>query len=431
MRHIIAQNLPLERRDILAEHFQKTAHPLPPPAGEERWRRWFSGPARHHEPGMPIAAQLAVVVIGFRAQPGLVDAVASLLSQDIVPEIVVVNSGGGGAAGLLGRFAERIRIIDIEQPLRVGAARNIGIDASMAPYVAFLAGDCRARPGWVGARLKLHEKGARAVASAIAVPEHSALAIAAHLTLFGLRSPQVHAAQALRYGVSYAREVFGAHGYFNTAMRIAEDSMFSRRLGRRVFPAWAPQVQTEHKNPRTLPGLARDMFGRGVRAARRDGSGWGKVPAQARQRYEAAFLIGRDMVRLDKRQLRKARPFLALASLAYALGLAHGAARLRRAKQHAERAGARSGKAAGTRAIRLLEKAVELDPENVWFRLLCADAQLSQGSPQAQAHIERAMELSAYHPEHAGKLMAWLEERQLADAAGRLANLLAYTLPSS
>ena len=44
---------------------------------------------------MPIERELGVAVLSLGAQAGLEEAVASLLGQDQVPEIVVVNSGGG------------------------------------------------------------------------------------------------------------------------------------------------------------------------------------------------------------------------------------------------------------------------------------------------------------------------------------------------
>ncbi|RDE09540.1 glycosyltransferase family 2 protein [Pelagibacterium lacus] len=407
-----------------------------PPVGTDgkgaRWKRWCSGPVRCRLPEGGVTAGLAVVVIGFRAQKGLVDAVASLLAQETVPEIVVVNSGGGDAGALLERFAGRIGIIDVAQPLRAGAARNIGIDASSAPYVAFLAGDCRAADGWVAARLAAHEKGARAVASAIAVPgQENAAALAAHLTLFGLRSPQMRPPQALRYGVSYARSVFGELGYFNVALRIAEDTDFAQRLGRSLPAAWVPAIRTIHRNPRTAVALAGDMFGRGRRAARRNGANTSikTVIGDARQRAGAALRIGRDALGFDGGTLRRTRPYVALASLAYALGLARGAARLARGQNLFERAEEADRAGRGERAIALFEAAVALDPESVWFRLHCADAHRRQGSDGAAAHIRQAIALSAYRSANARRLAAWLAERQLHSYGAELAELVGYTLP--
>lgn len=53
----------------------------------------------------------------------------------------------------------------ITHPARLlpGAVRNLGIAATSAPYVSFLAADCRAERGWAAGRLAAHRAGAPAV----------------------------------------------------------------------------------------------------------------------------------------------------------------------------------------------------------------------------------------------------------------------------
>ncbi|TIP33062.1 MAG: glycosyltransferase, partial [Mesorhizobium sp.] len=86
--------------------------------------------------------ELAVVVIGFRAPTDLVAAVRSVLGQNIPLEVVVVNSGGGNAQALLANAGLDVPVIECEERLFAGAARNRGIAATKAPFIAFLADDC-------------------------------------------------------------------------------------------------------------------------------------------------------------------------------------------------------------------------------------------------------------------------------------------------
>ncbi len=407
-------------------------HSMPP----EIWHRWFRGPVKHERPNPTSSSQIAVVVIGYRAQKGLVAAVTSLVNQVCQAEIVVVNSGGGDAIALLQEFSGRIRIIDIEEPLRVGAARNIGIDASEAPYVAFLAGDCIAKPGWASARLRKHASGSRAVASAIAVPEgNNVAALAAHLLLFGLRSPQIHPAHALRYGVSYRRDVFAEFGYFNSVARIAEDSGFSQRLGRGVFPAWVPEVQTGHANSRTLSSLVRDLYLRGVRAAPRSNGAhesqrWfatlRAVINNAGQRTSAARKIARDYLGFDSAKLAAIGPLLSVGSLAYCLGLARGTARLGKARSLM----AQAYREASVVDIKKLEDAVSLDFENIPLRLACAEANEPVSSEKARMHLQMAMDLSCFHSAKAQAMMEWLQERNREDDLETFIARLQYCLPT-
>ena len=252
-----------------------------------------AGEARVHCGGRVAQADLAVVVIGYQAPAELRSAVQSLLAQDVIPEIVVVNSGGGDAAALLADLMDRIILITLRRRLFVGAARNIGIDASRAPYVAFLAADCRAAPGWVSGRLARHRGGnsggdpggdlaGALMVSTPVVPDRprNLYSRAAAALLHWRRRPDVAATAVLHYGCSYARPVFLSHGYFAPGLRTGEDSEFHLRIcgpaapvgrvgrvGRAgpVTPVWAPEVLTLHRYPTRLLPFLRDGVARSIR----------------------------------------------------------------------------------------------------------------------------------------------------------------------
>ena len=131
------------------------------------WRRWVTGAAEIREGRDVQSSELAVVVIGYKAPRELAEAVRSLRVQNPTVEIVVVNSGGGDLVGVLEEHLEAVRLIEIEERLFVGAARNVGIDASHAPFVGFLASDCTACSGWVRHRLDRHADGNEAIGSAL------------------------------------------------------------------------------------------------------------------------------------------------------------------------------------------------------------------------------------------------------------------------
>ena len=414
--------------------------------GFGRWRRWFDGKADLHTGDSLARSKMAVVVIGFRAQPGLVQAVASLLGQDEPAEIVVVNSGGGDPATLLARHANRIRLIDVQTSLYAGGARNIGIDASDAPYVAFLAGDCRAKPSWIRARLAAHERGARAVASAI-VPFDPGddLALAAHLCLFGTRSPEIPPTQALRYGASYDRQIFREFGYFDPTLRISEDTNLARRLGKLVHPAWDPRVKTEHTGPDGRWRFWLEMIGRGRRAARhqpaRDRrSPW--IPAEvrellasARQRTATALRIADEFLKLEPARQRAIRKLVGPASLAYTIGTHAGVLALYRARRLHQKSRQSRSRGAVRQAIRQAEKALRADPANLAIRLELVDLfrmrSADGDSAKAESHLDRAMWQSAFHDERLAGMADWLIERKLTERAWRLGEIATFSLPSA
>ncbi|TPI16835.1 glycosyltransferase family 2 protein [Mesorhizobium sp. B4-1-3] len=209
---------------------------------------------------------LAVVVIGFRAPASLAAAVRSVLDQDVPLEIVVVNSGGGSAKALLADCGIEVKVIDVEERLFAGAARNRGIAATQAPFVAFLADDCLACAGWAEARLRRHREGEAAVASAV-LNSHprNLVACAAHLVTYMRRLPGLPAGKAQCYGVSFDRTLFDRYGAFDERLTTGEDTEFMARLPEALRPVWEPRVLTIHRNETRLLGLLADQYRRGRR----------------------------------------------------------------------------------------------------------------------------------------------------------------------
>lgn len=234
-------------------------------AADAPWRRWIKGQATCNE-GAAVAqgAPIAVVVISFRAQPGLADAVRSVMSQGPGVEIVVVNTGGGDVRAELGPLVRLVRLIDIAAPCYVGVGRNVGIDASFAPVVAFLAADCVAAPGWIAGRLRRHQAGAMAVSSAIApAAPGNPVAWVASASLRWSRWPSRAVAQSTLYGLSYARRLFVEVGYFPTGLRGSEDTVFNRRVQARHHVDWVRDIVTLHRDPLSAGALRSDMTRRG------------------------------------------------------------------------------------------------------------------------------------------------------------------------
>jgi glycosyltransferase involved in cell wall biosynthesis len=274
---------------------------------------------------------LAVVVIGFRAPAELVAAVRSVFDQNIPLEVLVVNSGGGNAKALLADCGIDVTVIDIEERLFAGAARNRGIAATRAPFVAFLADDCLAHPGWAEARLQRHQEGISAVASAI-LNSHprNLVACAAHLVTYMRRLPGLPAEKAQRYGVSFDRKLFDQYGMFNERMASGEDTEFMARLPAALQPVWEPRVLTIHRNETSLFRLLADQYRRG----RRYGAYLGSVEAGKRARpFRKVFRDRRNVGKLAKEGLsgkertfaRLSLPIAWMALFAKSLGASIGA----------------------------------------------------------------------------------------------------------
>ena len=269
---------------------------------------------------------LCTVVISHQSPDSLVDAVRSLLVQQAAQDVVVVNSGGGAAQAKLREAGLDVRVVDHGPRLFPGGARNLGLASTTHRYVAFLASDCLACPGWVQTRLDAHRAGHSAVASALLChrPRHP-IALAAHLTLFCKRMPRVPTALAQCYGASYDRRLFEQHGLFREDIEGGEDTDFHLRLDPAQRPVWCPTVQTVHRGPSTLRSFVSDQYKRGKRAA----DAWMVIAGRSRRSFAWGILgrIASTMqisVRVAERRFfvstLVALPLIALGGLVYAAG---------------------------------------------------------------------------------------------------------------
>ncbi len=271
---------------------------------------------------------LSVVVLALGAPGTLVDAVRSLREQRPMPEIVVVASGAGsaGVAGLLREAGLDVPVVSTSRRLLPGAARNVGIAATHGRWIAFLAADCVAAPGWVAGRLAAHRAGADVVASAVVQPQRwNPWATATQVLLFAARLPGTAPPARRLYGASYARTLFTRHGRFRPGLRAGEDSELHQRLGAGTDFVFRGDVRSLHRHPTGPAAFLRDQYRRGHRMSRVHaalGSATrGGVAANALGRVLASFrTTARATPARDWLPLLWSAPWLVPGAAAYAAG---------------------------------------------------------------------------------------------------------------
>lgn len=223
-------------------------------------------------PNAPEGPALGVVVLGYQNAHTIVAAVRSVLSQGSreAIEVVVVTSGGDDSAARVRAEFPDVPVHESAKRLMPGGARNLGVALTSAPFVAFLAADCEARPGWIGARLRAHRRGYRAVASAMTVAGPRRAALLAHLFLLycsrlpGRGEGVVAWPDPAAHGLSFERKLLDELGPFDEEVRVGEDTKVAERLAQMGVEVWfEPEVQTAHRGPTTFGALMSDEYRRG------------------------------------------------------------------------------------------------------------------------------------------------------------------------
>jgi glycosyltransferase involved in cell wall biosynthesis len=274
-----------------------------------------------------VTADLACAVLSYRDEPHVVDAVRSLLAQDVAVEIVIVNSGGGDPARRLLDAGIQLPVHSVAHRLYPGAVRNVGVRLTRAPYIAFLAADCLATPGWADARLRIHRSGAMAVASPLTNADPaSSTAWASLLLQHNRRLAITRPAHRLLYSLSYDRALFAEFGWFREDLRAGEDTEFNARIAARSRPVLAPDAITAHRYPTHVRVMLRDAYRRGGLQARMQGA----IAGSGVQRIRVAAAGPRNVARSLVVSLRseppqrgmmlRAMPLVALGAVAFTAG---------------------------------------------------------------------------------------------------------------
>lgn len=106
----------------------------------------------------------AVIVTTYNRPDALRAVLKSLLNQTVAADEVIIADDGStqATADCIAEFQERLPLKhawQADQGFRAGAARNMAVARSHAPYMLFLDGDCIVQPDFIEKHLRLAEPG--------------------------------------------------------------------------------------------------------------------------------------------------------------------------------------------------------------------------------------------------------------------------------
>ncbi len=228
---------------------------------------------RSTDRGVGRVPAMSIVVMGYRNEATIAASIASVIDQvaDEPAEVIVVTSGGDRSGNVVRSAFPAIELLEAPERLMPGGARNAGVADSAGEFVAFLAADCVAAPGWLDARLRAHRAGYAAVAGAVAnAGPDRPWARAALFLGYRQRLPmgaghEVAWPHPAAHSLSYSRDLLEEVGSFDPRISIGEDTEMARILAERGVAVWfEPRATIGHHGPISTRALIRDQYRRGA-----------------------------------------------------------------------------------------------------------------------------------------------------------------------
>lgn len=235
---------------------QKTAPPQD--AGGTARRPALSFPVPEEMPeGSPApgkSCQVAFIIPCYQSLRTVGFTLKSIFRQvtDLSFQVLVVDSSGRPVSDWFRLEYPSVRVLASARRLFPGAARNLGVRHSQAPYLAFLDADTVADPHWLQTVYqRCRQPGVRVVGGAVA---NGNPVSTASRSLYWLEFSEFLPGLASGFrrmlsssNLFLSREVFDAAGGFDEGMAMAEDLLFSERIGQGLYFESDAQVRHHHR----------------------------------------------------------------------------------------------------------------------------------------------------------------------------------------
>ena len=199
---------------------------------------------------------VSVIVPCYNSARTIRGCLAAILSQQtcLRYDVTVVDSSSDETPRIVEREFPSVRLIHIESRTFAGAARNIGIRATSAPYCLLVDSDCIAKPDLIDRMIARHREGDyAAVGGSLRNGTPRSLS---GWTGYLLEFKEFMPGTPLRSektvptaNVMYKRDVLERYGGFDEDMRESEDVLFNWKINRDGEAIlFDPAIEVTHLN---------------------------------------------------------------------------------------------------------------------------------------------------------------------------------------
>jgi GT2 family glycosyltransferase len=205
--------------------------------------------------------EIIVVIVSYNAGKTIKRCLESLKKQETSRtfQVILVDSSTDNTAELARQTFPKAQIITSKHRLYAGDGRNIAIQASSAPLIAFLDADCYVESNWVETIIKAHQRPYLVVGGAIANSSvHTLTSWAYYFIEFSSWIPAQHPREIPEIAgcsLSMKRKAFTSFGPFIKHTYCA-DTAFHWRLqkaGHKVL--FYPEIRVYHTYEGSVSGL--------------------------------------------------------------------------------------------------------------------------------------------------------------------------------
>lgn len=199
---------------------------------------------------------VTVIVPCYNSDRTIRQCLNSVLRQQtsVLFDVIVVDSSNDETAEIVRREFSTVRLIHLESQTLPGAARNIGIRATLAPFCWMIDSDCIAAPDVIERAMRRHREGDYAAVSGSL--RNGTPASMSGWVYYLIQFKEFMPTTPLRLewraptaNIVYRREVLEAFDGFDESMAQAEDILFNWKIcnaGKKIL--FDPAIEAVHLN---------------------------------------------------------------------------------------------------------------------------------------------------------------------------------------
>lgn len=208
-------------------------------------------------------------------------------------DVTVIDSSSDQTPHIVEREFPSVRLIHVEERKFAGAARNLGIRATRAPFCLMIDSDCIPEPDLIEQMVARHQEGEYAAVGG-SVRNGSGRSLSGWIGYL-IEFKEIMPGTPMRFvrsvptgNAAYRREVFERYGYFDEDLSLTEDLLFNWKLysanERLLFD---PAIEVTHLNRTGWSNVLSYQISLGATSviARKRGEGLGFAGGEILLRY--------------------------------------------------------------------------------------------------------------------------------------------------